>query len=328
LEPEPWQRDLARAVTDVRELLRLLDLDPADLPDVARQHAGFPLRVPRHFVGLMRRGDPLDPLLLQVLPTAREDDPVPGFAADPVGDLAAGQAPGLLQKYTGRALLLATGACAVHCRYCFRRHFPYVEQAGPRHWRQALQHIRERGDIDELILSGGDPLSLSDGRLAEITRAADQVPRLRALRIHTRLPVVLPTRITAELGALLAETRLAVTLVVHVNHPNELSPALDAALARLRRAVPDLWLLNQAVLLKSVNDDADTLVELSKRLAESRILPYYLHMLDPVAGAAHFDVPEALATALLATVSARLPGYLVPRLVRERPGEPGKSPVA
>jgi EF-P beta-lysylation protein EpmB len=314
-------------VTDTRELLKLLNLAARDWADPPLSDSDFPLRVPRYYVNLMQPGEPDDPLLAQVLPRRREMDAVPGFGTDPVGDLAASRDHGILQKYHGRALMVTTGACAVHCRYCFRRHYPYAEASSLRDWRLALDRVGQLPDTDELILSGGDPLTLSDTRLAELVAAAAAIPTLKRLRIHTRLPVVLPSRVTRPLTTMLASNRLQTVIVIHANHPNELTPTLDQALDRLREADPGIWLLNQAVLLKSVNDDADTLVNLSEKLAALRVVPYYLHLLDPVAGAAHFDVDAGRARQLLTVMRARLPGYLVPALVREQAGKSGKSPV-
>ena len=325
LPSEPWQRDLAAAVTDPEELLRLLDLNLQDLGAIQTAAPDFPLRVPRYFVGLMRRGDPHDPLLAQVLPLADERLSVEGYRADPVGDLSASLDHGVLKKYHGRALLIATGACAVHCRYCFRRHFPYREQSLLGSWNQAFEALRALPDTEELILSGGDPLCLSDRRLGELLRQAQRLPGLRRLRIHTRLPVVLPQRVTDRLATLLAPSGLQMVVVIHANHPHEITPQLDRALRKLRAT--GATLLNQSVLLKSVNDDADTLERLSDVLFGIGVMPYYLHLLDPVAGAAHFAVPLDRAQHLLRQLRLRLPGYLVPRMVRELPGEPYKTPV-
>ncbi len=311
-EPD-WRAELRDAQVDATALLTALGL-PTDL---ASPSSGFPLRVPAGFVARMRHGDPHDPLLRQVLPIAAEHDVVPGYGDDPVGDLAAVAAPGLLQKYRGRALALATGACAVHCRFCFRRAFPYAEHAGfdPGGLVAALG---ARPDVDELILSGGDPLTLSDRRLAGLVTAADGVARLRRLRLHTRVPVVLPSRVTEALCATLAASRLDVVVVIHANHPAEIDASVDTALARLREA--GATLLNQSVLLRGVNNRAETLAELSTRLFAAGVLPYYLHTLDRTAGTAHFEVPTARAIELHQALAARLPGYLVPRLVMEVPG--------
>lgn len=322
-----WQSALREAVRDPAELLGLLELDSALLPAARAAAECFPLRVPRSFVARMRKGDPHDPLLRQVLPLGAELHEVSGFGTDPVGDLAAGRGPGLLQKYRGRALLVTTGACAVHCRYCFRRHFPYAEE-NPRRggWDNALETLRKDPDIEEIILSGGDPLSLSDERLAELVRALDGIPRLRRLRIHTRQPVVLPERVDPPLLDWLRASRLQKIVVLHANHPAELNEEVTHALAALAGA--GCHLLNQAVLLAGVNDRADTLESLSQRLFAAGVLPYYLHLLDRVAGAAHFDVPESRALELIAALRSRLPGYLVPRLARETAGESSKTVLA
>jgi len=325
LESAAWQRELAEAVSDPVELLHLLDLEPRQMPLAPWVGSDFPLRVPRYFIDLMRRGDPADPLLAQVLPTLAEQQQLPGFVTDPVGDLAASCDYGLLRKYHGRALLVSTGACAVHCRYCFRRHFPYAEQTVLRHWRQALDALARQTDVRELILSGGDPLCLSDNRLRQLIADAARLPHLQRLRIHTRVPVVLPSRVTRELCQILVDSRLQAVVVIHANHPREITPFLDQALAQLRTA--GAALLNQTVLLKSVNDDADTLATLSESLFGIGVLPYYLHTLDRVAGAAHFDLPLARARSLHQQLRSRLPGYLVPRMVRELPGQPYKTPV-
>jgi EF-P beta-lysylation protein EpmB len=321
-----WRTELGRAVDDPAELIRLLELDPGLLPAARAAARAFPLRVPRGFVARMRRGDAADPLLRQVLPLGVELEVRDGFVADPTGDLAVARAPGLLTKYEGRALLVATGACAVHCRYCFRRHFPYGDE-NPRAdgWRAALAAIAADPSIDEVILSGGDPLSLSDRRLAELSQQLAALPQLKRLRIHTRHPVVLPERVCDELIGWLAPLGLQKVVVLHANHADELDGAVGAACARLRDA--GCTLLNQSVLLRGVNDDADALVALSERLFAFGVLPYYLHQLDRVAGAAHFEVPDAEALALHAALTAKLPGYLVPRLVREVAGAPSKLPL-
>jgi L-lysine 2,3-aminomutase len=318
-----WQPALARAITDPAELLAAVGLGEEWLPAARAAARLFPLRVPRGFVARMRRGDPRDPLLRQVLPLAEEGEAAPGFGADPVGDLAAMAVPGVLHKYRGRVLLTATGACAVHCRYCFRRHYPYAD-ANPAadRWRAALEYVAGDTSISEVILSGGDPLSLSDRRLAELARSLDRVAHLKRLRLHTRLPIVLPERVNDELIDWLGATRLRPVVVVHANHANEIDPSVRAALSRLKAAGVEL--LNQSVLLRGVNDSADALAALSEAVFEAGVLPYYLHMLDRVQGAAHFEVPDAVARDLMAELNERLPGYLVPRLVREVPGAPGK----
>jgi EF-P beta-lysylation protein EpmB len=319
-----WQRELAQAITDPAELLRILELDPMLLPAARAAATTFSLRAPRGFVARMRKGDPNDPLLRQILPLAAELEPVPGFVADPVGDRAMRAAPGVLHKYQGRALLLATDACAVHCRYCFRREFPYADVSAAS-WRAALAYLARDSSIREVILSGGDPLALADRRLSALLTELDRIPHLERLRIHSRLPIVLPERVDEGLLRLLAQTRLQRVLVVHANHPREIDAAVRAALLRL--AATGVTLLSQSVLLRGVNDSAITLAELSETLFTAQVLPYYLYLLDRVCGAAHFEVKETEASAIMDTLRQRLPGYLVPRLVREQPGHPAKTPV-
>jgi EF-P beta-lysylation protein EpmB len=326
LQPPGWQQLWREAVRDPRELLSMLGLDALAArisEDAARQ---FPLRVPRGFVARMRPGDPHDPLLRQVLPLDDEDRIVEGFALDAVGDAAARAGTGVLRKYRGRALLVTTGSCAIHCRYCFRRHFPYAEDtAAANGWREAVGLIAADREIDEVILSGGDPLSLATSKLAELTTALADIPHLRRLRIHTRLPIVLPERVDTALVDWLRAMPWPVTVVVHANHAQEFDGDVDAALARLRSA--GAFLLNQAVLLGGINDSVEALAALSERGHAAGVLPYYLHQLDRVQGAAHFEVPDARAMELHRSLAARLSGYLVPRLVREVAGDPGKRPL-
>ena len=321
--PPRWQQLWREAVRDPRELLSLLGLDhlAGQLSEGAATQ--FPLRVPRGFIDRMRHGDPHDPLLRQVLPLDEEDRIVPGFGLDAVGDTAARAASGVIRKYRGRALLVATGSCAIHCRYCFRRHFPYAEEtAAAGGWTDAIALIASDASIDEVILSGGDPLSLATSKLAELTDELAAIPHLKRLRIHTRLPTVLPERVDAGLLAWLRALPWPIAVVVHVNHANEFDAKVDAALAGLRGT--GATLLNQAVLLRGVNDTVDALADLSERSFASGVLPYYLHQLDRVAGTAHFEVDDTKARGLHAALAARLSGYLVPRLVREVAGDQGK----
>lgn len=320
-----WRELWRDAITDAAELLEAVGL--GDRPElISADDAGFALRVPRGFVARMRHGDPADPLLLQVLPQRVEHDQVEGFTTDAVGDMASRAGHGLLHKYDGRALLIASGSCAVNCRYCFRRHFPYGEEiAAAGQWREALARVREDHSIRELILSGGDPLALATHKLEELTRGLAELPHVIRLRIHTRLPVVLPERVDDAFIAWLAALPLQKVIVLHANHANEMDASVDAACARLRNAGASL--LNQSVLLRGVNDDADALAGLSERLFAAGVLPYYLHQLDRVQGAAHFEVEDSRALALMETLRARLPGYLVPRLVREVGGDASKRPL-
>lgn len=333
LDPAPestrgpgWQQLLADAVTDPRELCTLLDLDLALVLPAIAAAKDFALRVPRGFVARMRKGDPNDPLLLQVLPVGAESQVVEGFVSDPVGDMNRRAAQGLLHKYQGRALLVTTGACAVHCRYCFRRHFPYAEESALQQgWQPALEHLRADPSISEVILSGGDPWSLSDRRLKQLTDALQAIPHIRRLRIHTRYPIVLPERIDAGLLDWLRGVRLQKVVVMHANHAREIDESVRQACQQLSAA--GVTLLNQAVLLKGVNDRVAALTDLSEALFETHVLPYYLYVLDKVQGAAHFDLPEARAVQLHQELTAQLPGYLVPKLVREIAGAPAKTAV-
>lgn len=324
--PVRWQQLWRDAIREPAELLDLLGLPDLAGRVSAAAGAQFALRVPRGFVARMRHGDPNDPLLRQVLPIDDEDRVVPGFGLDAVGDLAARGGAGILHKYEGRALLVATGSCAIHCRYCFRRHFPYGEQtAAAGQWRESLDYLAADPSISEVLLSGGDPLSLSTAKLAEFTDALAGLPQVRRLRLHTRLPVVLPERVDAELLAWLSGLPQKVVVVVHANHANEIDAPVARAVARLRDA--GATVLNQAVLLRGVNDSVEALAALSERLFDAGVLPYYLHLLDRVAGSAHFEVPADEARGLHEALAARLPGYLVPRLVREEAGAPAKLPV-
>lgn len=320
-----WRQEMAEAIASPRELIEALDLDPRLADGAARASQIFRLLVPWSYVRRMRRGDPRDPLLRQVLPLEAEREAHAGFSADPLDERAATAAPSLLRKYRGRALLIATSACAVHCRYCFRREFPYAEQGEAPRWSEALAEIERDTGIEEVILSGGDPLSLSDARLSALTGALERMAHVRRLRVHTRLPIVLPSRVDAGLAAWLSSIKLPVVVVLHANHANEIDGAVREACGALRAA--GATVLNQSVLLRGVNDDAAALAELSVRLFEAGVLPYYLHLLDHVHGTAHFEVDEERARGIAGELAARLPGYLVPRLVRERPGAPAKTPV-
>ena len=318
-----WQAELRAAVRDPAELERLLELPAGALGTPAG--TVFPLLVPRGFVARMRKGDANDPLLRQVWPAAAEREAAEGFSADPVREQGLA-AHGLIQKYAGRVLLIASGTCPLHCRYCFRREFPYQAQLAARaDWEPAIAALRGVADVKEAILSGGDPLSLSNRRLGELlARLADTA--VTTVRIHTRFPIAIPARVDDGLTRVLRGTRLKTVLVVHTNHANELDTSVERALAAVRPALTAL--LNQSVLLKGINDDAETLAALSERLFACGALPYYLHLLDRVAGAAHYDVNEARGKELIAALRARLPGYLVPRLVREIAGELSKTLLA
>jgi EF-P beta-lysylation protein EpmB len=321
-----WQQLLAQAVASPRQLLQLLALEPGQLPGLDPAQLDFPLRVPMPFVERMSAGDAADPLLLQVLPLLAEKVQQPGYSSDPLDELSASSAPGIIHKYHGRVLLITTGACAVHCRYCFRRHFPYQDhQQSPSQWREGLDYIRQDKSISEVILSGGDPLVQGNERLSSLFDLLSEIPHLQRLRIHTRLPVVLPQRIDARLLQIMEGTRLQCAVVIHSNHPAELDATVEQALASLRQA--GVTLLNQSVLLRGVNNDSRTLSSLSEKLFQMGVLPYYLHLLDAVDGSAHFDVTEFTARQIYRELLDRLPGYLVPKLVREIPAHSSKTPI-
>ncbi len=321
-----WQKSLARAVNDPKTLLQMLNLDLNQLPALQLAARDFPLRVPLGFIRRMQPGDSRDPLLLQVLPRAEELQAVDGFQCDPLQEQESMVTPGLLHKYHGRVLLTLTGACAIHCRYCFRRHFPYTD-ANPlgEHLQQALDYIATSPDIEEVILSGGDPLSLSESRLYILSQGLNRIKHVKRLRIHTRLPIVLPERVDQAFLQWLEQVRATVIMVVHSNHANEIDADVMQALDKLRQY--NVTLLNQAVLLRGVNDSVEALAELSKRLFTSGVLPYYLHTLDRVQGAAHFETDETQAQDLIRQLRKMLPGYLVPLLVREEAGGEFKQPL-
>lgn len=323
---EDWLHQLAEVVTEPDELLKLLDLEhlPALQAGTGARRL-FALRVPRAFIRKMEKGNPQDPLLLQVITQQEEFISTPGYSIDPLEEQQ-NAVPGLLHKYRNRALLLVKGGCAVNCRYCFRRHFPYQDNQGnKRNWQAALDYIRHHPELDEIIFSGGDPLMAKDHELDWLISELEAIPHILRLRIHSRLPVVIPDRITPGLCQRLSQTRLQVIMVTHINHANEIDPALTEAMARLKRA--GVLLLNQGVLLKGINDSAATLAALSNALFNAGILPYYLHVLDKVQGAAHFYVSDEEARKIMRELLAMISGYLVPKLAREIGGEPSKTPL-
>jgi EF-P beta-lysylation protein EpmB len=314
-----WKQALAAAITQPQQLLDYLQL-PANLLEAAKTASQlFPLKVPLGFANRMEKGNPNDPLLKQILPLGAELIETPGYLADPLEEQASNPIPGLLHKYHGRVLLIATGTCAVNCRYCFRREFPYQDNnPGSKGWDKALAYIQNDSSINEVILSGGDPLMLSDKPLLNLIQKISEICHVKTLRIHTRLPIVLPERISDSLIKLLENTPLKVVMVIHCNHPNEIDSQVSQALYKLKAA--GATLLNQAVLLAGVNDNVDTQVSLQQKLFENNVMPYYLHLLDKVKGTAHFFVSDETATRLIFEMTQRLPGYLVPKLAREVPG--------
>ena len=325
-EPADWQAQQRAARLTTGGLLEIIGLSAADFPAGVVTDPAFPLSVPPHFLAQINHGDPHDPLLLQVLARGEELLPQPGRLTDPLEEADYRAAPGVLRKYRSRALLIASGACAIHCRYCFRRHYDYGSTMLTRSGETAaLALIAGDPAIDEVILSGGDPLSLTDARLAALVSEIAKIPHVTTLRLHTRTIIAIPDRVTPGLLDLLASTRLNTVIVTHSNHEREVSASVAAALGKLRAA--GMTLLNQSVLLAGVNDDAATLAALSRRLFAAGVLPYYLHLTDLVEDAAHFDVDAARARSIEADLRSILPGYLVPRIVREVPGKTSKTPL-
>lgn len=321
-----WKKELANATTSAHDLLRRLNLETH--LEIADAQPTFKCLATESYIKNMQVGNINDPLLRQVLPLNRENHLLTQHAGntDPVGDIEAIASPGLLHKYHGRALLISTGACAIHCRYCFRRHYPYQQPACTSDaLDKALNYLKQHTEIEEIILSGGDPLVLDNSKLSKLIKRLETIEHLQTLRIHTRLPVVLPSRINKGLLQLLASSRFNVVMVIHTNHANELQQSECSKLHLLHQA--GITLLNQSVLLKGINDDSKTLIELSKRLFECKTLPYYLHMLDPVAGAMHFDINKQAALKLKDELEQQLPGYLVPKLVQEIAGKQAKSAI-
>lgn len=322
-----WQRAMKFAIRDSLRLCQALGIDPNELPVSESGERQFPVFVPLEFLARMKHGDPFDPLLLQVIPRSGENIVSPDFTSDPVGDNIVEMAPGLLHKYIGRVLLIVSGACAVHCRYCFRRHYPY--STAPKsidHWLPALEYIRSDASIHEVILSGGDPLTVADPQLSQLVELLGDIPHLTRLRIHTRVPVVIPQRVDANLCAWLERSRLAKWVVLHINHAQEIDSSVVAAIHRLKAT--GTTVLNQSVLLRDVNDNIKTLQELCEQLVDIGVMPYYLHQLDRVDGASHFESDPILGLSLVEELAKRLPGYAVPRYVSEIAGEPNKTPVA
>ena len=314
-----WQEELATAIRDPAVLLKRLDIDPAQLDSSGAAQQAWSIRVPLPYVQRMRKGDINDPLLKQVLPLGAEMLSVPGFSNDPLGEEDANPVAGVVHKYHGRALLIISPACAIHCRYCFRRHFPYEDNTlGKAEWQAALDYLANDESISEVIYSGGDPLAANDNFLLWITEQIAAIPHIKRLRIHTRLPLVIPSRIDQSCMHWLTATRLKVVMVWHINHPNEIDHTVKQTALNLKRQ--GIELLNQSVLLKQINDSTQTLTALSERLFEAGILPYYIHRLDKVAGAAHFSVSDEKIQQLQEELLALLPGYLVPRFVYEQAG--------
>ncbi|AEH32115.1 EF-P beta-lysylation protein EpmB [Vibrio anguillarum] len=320
-----WLQQLTNAISNPAELLQQLEINPALWQNGFAARKLFALRVPQSFVDRMEKGNPYDPLLRQVLPLNDEFEWHDGYSNDPL-DEQNNAIPGLLHKYRNRVLMIVKGGCAINCRYCFRRHFPYQENKGSKQvWQQSVDYIAAHPELNEVILSGGDPLMAKDEELRWLIDAISSLPHIKRLRIHSRLPVVIPARITNALCDLLRETRLQVILVTHINHANEINLEFKQQMSRLRAI--NVTLLNQGVLLKGVNDSVDAQVALSETLFDAGILPYYLHVLDKVQGAAHFFVSDQKAKEIMAGVIERVSGYLVAKLTREIGGRASKTPL-
>ncbi|WP_252177618.1 EF-P beta-lysylation protein EpmB [Endozoicomonas sp. 4G] len=325
-QPENWKKVLADSVTDPEALLNILNLPKTLLPGAVRGNKSFSMRIPRPYIDRMTRGDQYDPLLRQVLPLGEECEEVSGFSLDPLAEQSQNPSRGIIHKYQGRLLLITSGACAVNCRFCFRRHFPYGDnQLSGDSWTEAVEYIRSEKSIHEVILSGGDPLAATDSRLARMVDTLSDIPHVKTLRIHTRLPIVIPQRVTGEMLQWFCGGRLKPVMVIHCNHANEIDEQVEQALQKLRQA--GAILLNQTVLLKDINDDSKSLADLSQTLFNAGVLPYYLHLLDRVKGAAHFEVTDEKARLLINELMQTCPGYLVPRLVREVAGAASKTPI-
>ena len=323
---ENWQTELSNLITKPKALLELIELDDCYLEAAEKAHRNFPLRTTLSFANKIKKGDINDPLLQQILPIGAELEDIAGYNTDPLNEQTANKIPGLVHKYQGRVLLITAPQCAINCRYCFRRHFDYQGNTPSRaQWQTALDYIKDNKSIDEVILSGGDPLVLNDAQLSWLISAISDIPHVDRLRIHSRVPIVLPSRITPKMLKNVINCRLKTIFVVHCNHPQEIDEHVAHSLINIREC--GATLLNQTVLLKGINDNAETLIDLSKSLFAQGVLPYYLHLLDRVSGAAHFDICERDAVALHQSLLNQLPGYLVPKLVREVADAPSKVPV-
>ncbi len=321
-----WQAELSNAFTNIRDLLTFVGLSCNQLPYSETAVDEFSIRVPLGYAKCMEKNNPDDPLLKQVLPVTDELKTFPGYTLDPVGDLDASIPGGIIHKYQGRILLITTGGCAIHCRYCFRRNFPYTDfQMSKSRQNLALEYIEKHDEINEVILSGGDPLLLNDEQLGSLLVKITRFKHIQRIRIHSRIPIVLPSRITLHLLNIFDQISQQIIMVFHCNHSNEISQEVASACAMLKQH--QIQLFNQAVLLKGVNDQVAPLVQLSEKLFANNIIPYYLHLLDKATGTGHFDVKTSRAISIMNEVKANLPGYLVPKLVREIPGESSKTGV-
>jgi len=326
-EKKPWQIALSSSITDPKILTDLLQLNISDLPLMQAADKDFSLKIPRAWIEKINPADPYDPLLMQVLPIAAELKPVAGFEMDALQEIKSSPVPGLLHKYASRVLWIIAGSCAINCRYCFRRHFPYhAHKQAQMDWQKALDYIASNPEVNEVIFSGGEPLILPDAVFSKLVAKLGKIPHIKTLRIHSRMPVFIPERLDQDFLRWFVSDRFKSVLVVHVNHPNEIDAVFAKKMQALRKK--GIVLFNQSVLLKGVNDNALVLKNLSERLFfECGIQPYYLNFLDKIKGVAHFAVTKKQARALYQELLGLLPGYLVPKLVIEIPGRGSKVPL-
>lgn len=319
-----WQTLLRQSSLSLDDLLNQVNLSRDKVNACSQAAKDFTIRVPAPYLNRIEKGNPYDPLLLQVLPQSYEMERYPGYSNDPLEERDTNPVPGLIHKYKGRVLLILSGACAINCRYCFRRHFPYQEnQLGTQQWQDVLTYLKNDISITEVIFSGGDPLATPDKRLGSMIGDLEKIAHIKRLRIHTRLPVVIPQRVTEDLCQILKASRLKTACVLHINHANEIDAQVTAAILKLQHS--NVTVLNQSVLLKGINDSVNCLKQLSEKLFDCKVLPYYLFVLDPVHGSAHFDISDNDAIDLVRLLQTELPGYLVPKLAREIPGRPSKT---
>lgn len=314
-----WQTQLSECISSISELCDYVGISRLNI------ETPFKIKVPKAFADRIQKNNPEDPLLLQVLTQTQELEITEGFCADPLQEKSFNPLPGLLHKYHGRVLVMLHGTCAIHCRYCFRRSFPYENnKPGLSGFKKIIDYLNQDPSIEEIIFSGGDPLINSDSMLSSLLSQLNTIPHLKRIRFHTRLPIVLPDRITDELITALKTTHCQLIMVIHSNAAEEVDHSVYLALQKLK---PHMILLNQAVLLKNINDTKEKQIKLHKRLFECGVLPYYLHLLDKVEGIAHFEVSQEQAKKLMLEIQAELPGYLVPKLAQEVPKEKSKKVI-
>lgn len=322
-----WQLELKNSITNYLDLFKLLNLNPKHpkLIDTI-QYSQFPLLVTNSFINRIQKMDINDPLLRQILPTTQELQNNNSFCADPLQEANFNKIPGLLHKYSSRVLIIVTKACAINCRYCFRKEFQYSANiASGKNLENIINYIAKDSSIIEVILSGGDPLIAPNNYLQHLISKLESIKHIETVRIHSRVPIILPCRLEPEFINILLKSRLNIVLVTHTNHPQEINQEVAEYFKLLQNT--KITLLNQTVLLKNINDNAGVLAELSRKLFSIKILPYYLHILDKVNGTKHFAVKLSTAKKIYGELQSKLPGYLVPKLVTEKPGAKHKIMV-